>query len=304
MQRFRLRLRSRTRNLSSLVVVLLSLGTAVAVGLPAVSAAPVSAAPKIAVASATAPVLNLAEMALKTSKAPSAPSAASAPASARAYTVVSGDWLSKIAAREHTVGGWGALFDLNRDKISNPNLIFPGEVIRLDKAGSAAPAPAPVVVAAPAKPAVHKAIKKPVVHKAAHKAKVAKKAAHKPVKKAVVRLAGRTANFVNRYPFGQCTWGAAQLRHNNAFDGLGNAADWNNNAPRHGLRVGYSPRVGAVVVFERGVQGASSAAGHVGVVTQLLGGGRFVMKAMNDVAGFGHYSFRTAHTGGGVSFIY
>ncbi|MBO0840016.1 MAG: LysM peptidoglycan-binding domain-containing protein [Sciscionella sp.] len=41
------------------------------------------------------------------------------------YTVVSGDTLSKIAHKEGTT--WRTLFEKNQGKVSNPNLIFPGE---------------------------------------------------------------------------------------------------------------------------------------------------------------------------------
>jgi len=48
------------------------------------------------------------------------------------YRVVSGDTLSKIAAAKNVAGGWQALYNLNKAVIgSNPNLIFPGQVLRL-----------------------------------------------------------------------------------------------------------------------------------------------------------------------------
>lgn len=43
------------------------------------------------------------------------------------YRVKSGDTLSSIAAEFHTT--WEAIYDANRDKISNPNLIYPNEVL-------------------------------------------------------------------------------------------------------------------------------------------------------------------------------
>jgi nucleoid-associated protein YgaU len=43
------------------------------------------------------------------------------------YAVQDGDTLSQIAARQHLEGGWRALFELNRAKIVDPNLIFPGQ---------------------------------------------------------------------------------------------------------------------------------------------------------------------------------
>ena len=51
---------------------------------------------------------------------------------ARTYTVVSGDTLSKIAKREYgDANKWHAIYDANRDKIKNPDLIHPGQVLTL-----------------------------------------------------------------------------------------------------------------------------------------------------------------------------
>jgi nucleoid-associated protein YgaU len=50
----------------------------------------------------------------------------------RSYTVQSGDSLSKIA--KHVYGDankWHAIFDANRDKIKNPDLIQPGQILTL-----------------------------------------------------------------------------------------------------------------------------------------------------------------------------
>jgi len=53
------------------------------------------------------------------------------PSSTGGYTVKAGDWLSKIAGAHHTPGGWRTLYRLNRDIISDPDLIYPGQKIRL-----------------------------------------------------------------------------------------------------------------------------------------------------------------------------
>ncbi|BCT75310.1 transglycosylase [Sinomonas cyclohexanicum] len=47
------------------------------------------------------------------------------------YTIVSGDTLSQIAQKLGVKGGWQALADANANTISNPNLIFPGQVLHL-----------------------------------------------------------------------------------------------------------------------------------------------------------------------------
>jgi LysM repeat protein len=47
------------------------------------------------------------------------------------YTVVAGDTLSKIAAREHVSGGWQALYQRNSDVLSNPNVLRVGQQLDL-----------------------------------------------------------------------------------------------------------------------------------------------------------------------------
>lgn len=48
------------------------------------------------------------------------------------YTVVSGDTLSHIARQFYgNASRWPRIFDANRDKISDPDKIFPGQVLRI-----------------------------------------------------------------------------------------------------------------------------------------------------------------------------
>jgi nucleoid-associated protein YgaU len=66
---------------------------------------------------------------------PAAKPAASAPAAAPAaktYTVKSGDTLSQIA-KEHlgNAGAYLKIFELNKDQLSDPDKIKPGQVLRL-----------------------------------------------------------------------------------------------------------------------------------------------------------------------------
>jgi len=64
------------------------------------------------------------------STAPSAPSQAAG--FNRTYTVVAGDSLSKIAKREYgDASKWHRIYEANRDKIQNPDLIHPGQVLNL-----------------------------------------------------------------------------------------------------------------------------------------------------------------------------
>ncbi|WKE71283.1 transglycosylase family protein [Streptomyces sp. WP-1] len=47
------------------------------------------------------------------------------------YKVVKGDTLSSIASAHHVAGGWGKLFDLNKDIVDNADLIYPGQQLHL-----------------------------------------------------------------------------------------------------------------------------------------------------------------------------
>lgn len=50
----------------------------------------------------------------------------------RTYTVKSGDSLSKIAQREYGDGSqWKKIHEANRDLIKDPDLIHPGQVLKL-----------------------------------------------------------------------------------------------------------------------------------------------------------------------------
>jgi hypothetical protein len=106
--------------------------------------------------------------------------------------------------------------------------------------------------------------------------------------------------------YGYCTWYAQYRRQDERLLGLGNAAQWAFAAPAHGLRVGYTPVVGATVVLQPGVLGAG-AGGHVGHVEAVYTGGWFLISEMNmywNGGGWGRVSFRYAVVASGVSFIY
>jgi nucleoid-associated protein YgaU len=48
------------------------------------------------------------------------------------YKVIDGDWLSKIASMRkvyHNGSKWPMIYEANKDKIKNPNLIYPGWVL-------------------------------------------------------------------------------------------------------------------------------------------------------------------------------
>jgi nucleoid-associated protein YgaU len=58
--------------------------------------------------------------------------AAAAPAAAKTYTVQAGDTLSHIA-KEHlgSAGAYMKIFELNKDQLTDPDKIKPGQVLRL-----------------------------------------------------------------------------------------------------------------------------------------------------------------------------
>jgi nucleoid-associated protein YgaU len=61
-----------------------------------------------------------------------APSVGTREESARTYVVVSGDSLSKIAKRVYgDAQEWRRIYDANRDAIQDPDLIHPGQTLRL-----------------------------------------------------------------------------------------------------------------------------------------------------------------------------
>lgn len=61
-----------------------------------------------------------------------ASSTAPAPAAERTYTVERGDSLSKIAKKLYgNANEWRRIFEANRDQIENPDLIHPGQVLRI-----------------------------------------------------------------------------------------------------------------------------------------------------------------------------
>ncbi|HSA54364.1 MAG TPA: LysM peptidoglycan-binding domain-containing protein [Gemmatimonadaceae bacterium] len=50
------------------------------------------------------------------------------------YTVQAGDSLSKIAQRRYgEASKWKAIYEANKDQIKNPDLIHPGQVLRMPK---------------------------------------------------------------------------------------------------------------------------------------------------------------------------
>jgi nucleoid-associated protein YgaU len=60
------------------------------------------------------------------------PAPAAAPPAERTYTVEAGDSLSAIADKVYGSGNdWSRIFEANRDQLDNPDLIQPGQVLRI-----------------------------------------------------------------------------------------------------------------------------------------------------------------------------
>lgn len=108
----------------------------------------------------------------------------------------------------------------------------------------------------------------------------------------------------NTYPWGQCTWGVKNLL---PWVGpyWGDAHEWDNVAASLGHTVGYTPKVGAIAVWNSGGGGY----GHVAVVTAVDGDKIQVMEAnyggsadAADPRGLG--SYRGWFTDHSVVYIY
>ena len=100
---------------------------------------PKSLAPASTPAPAKVPAKKVVPKAVpKATAKAAAPKAAAAPRhvaavalSGQTYTVQSGDSLSKVAKKLNIAGGWQLLADANAATISNPDLVFPGQVLQL-----------------------------------------------------------------------------------------------------------------------------------------------------------------------------
>ncbi|MFB7352834.1 M23 family metallopeptidase [Streptomyces gardneri] len=118
------------------------------VALPLLGATGAHAAEQAAPAAVPAQAVAAAAQA----KAPAALQAAPAAVKAapKTYSVVSGDYLSKIATEHHLAGGWQKLYADNRQVVGeNPSLILPGMKLTLGAKNTAAPKSAAPKAAAP-----------------------------------------------------------------------------------------------------------------------------------------------------------
>ncbi|MFI5668398.1 peptidoglycan DD-metalloendopeptidase family protein [Streptomyces sp. NPDC051704] len=122
-----------------------------ALALPLLGAAGAQAAGAPAAAPAAAPV-QAPQLAAAAPQAAPAAVAQGSPATSAVYTVVPGDYLSKIAQDRHLSGGWQQLYADNREAVgADPSLIHPGLKLTLAAKGAEAAAPAQKAAPAPAK---------------------------------------------------------------------------------------------------------------------------------------------------------
>ncbi|MCM1967325.1 LysM peptidoglycan-binding domain-containing M23 family metallopeptidase [Streptomyces sp. G1] len=113
-----------------------------ALALPLLGATGAHAAGAPAAAPAAAPVQAPQVVAAQVPAALQAAPAA-AQAAPTVYTVVPGDYLSKIAERQHLTGGWEQLYADNREAVgTDPSLIHPGLKLTLGAKSAAPAAPA------------------------------------------------------------------------------------------------------------------------------------------------------------------
>jgi nucleoid-associated protein YgaU len=91
--------------------------------------APVKAAPVQTAPVAQTPVAT--EVPVQAPVETHAKHAAAVAVSGETYTIQSGDTLSKIADKLGIKGGWQSLADANADTISDPDLVFVGQVLQL-----------------------------------------------------------------------------------------------------------------------------------------------------------------------------
>ncbi len=76
----------------------------------------------------------------------------------------------------------------------------------------------------------------------------------------------------NAYSFSQCTWWCYVRRHQLGLpvgSYFGNGCQWAASAAALGYKVDNTPEVGAIMVFARGQEGASSTYGHVAIVESV-----------------------------------
>lgn len=169
-----------------------------------------------------------------------------------------GDTLTSIAETHNTT--YTRIFDAN-DSIAHPDMINPGDQVRIPTADEQLPDRLAAVTPAAT------AVAQPVVGTFY---------SHVPSKGYYVDSAGNT------YYNGYCTW-YAKNRRPDLPNQLGNGGQWVANAAARGYATGSAPRAGAIAEMP----------GHVAYVESVNGDGTITISEMNGPAGWGNVGTRT-----------
>jgi surface antigen len=175
-------------------------------------------------------------------------------------TIQPGDSLSSIAEAQSTT--YVRIFNAN-DFIVNPDLINPGDKVRIPTADETLPDRIAASVQQYA-PAASGAIPQSV-----QRTKTSAPANY-------------SSSAGNTYYYGYCTW-YAKNRRPDLPNMLGNGGQWVANAAARGYATGTAPRAGAV----------AETVGHVAYVESVNSDGTIVISEMNGPAGFGVVGTRT-----------
>lgn len=121
-------------------------------------------------------------------------------------------------------------------------------------------------------------------------------------------LTGHPTLADNRYTCCWCTWWAQEQRQDLPWFGgdSGHALNWASSARAHGFATGTKPVVGAIAVFQPGVQWADEELGHVAYVESVNKDGTFRIseRGRDDYGNWVYNDQRVVKPGNGVEFIY
>lgn len=192
-------------------------------------------------------------------------------------TINPGDSLTTVAEAHGTT--YVRIFNAN-ESIANPDIINPGDQVRIPTAEEVLPDRYAELEA-------QLAAQQPVVTSAATIASIGDQLAYPGATRGY-----STDSAGNTYYNGYCTW-YAKSRRGDLPNMLGNGGQWVANAAARGLSTGSTPRVGAI----------AESPGHVAYVEAVHPNGTMTITEMNGPAGFGVVGTRTVPAGG-HQFIY
>jgi surface antigen len=118
-----------------------------------------------------------------------------------------------------------------------------------------------------------------------------------PLAVATDAASANASDYSGRFPYGYCTWYAAQHHH---VTWLGMAGEWLTNAQAQGVPTSSEPTPGAIVVYGPGR--GYSGYGHVAIVESVNDDGTFAVSEMN-YGGWGQVDTRASTMAGVEGFI-